>query len=230
MSPEQIMNQMNDNAPGDDPFAPDPAEQNSAQHRGSAKASKKSIPDLKALAQGNVTLVVVFLAGLAVVYLLSLRGGPSAATAQAKANQLRVDAALSVIGQVTVDDKKAVDVVKSFHSDASQRQIPVGSLVHNPFKFAAPKKIVKKQPDRTTEPVAPVGPSDDEVQARQNALRAVRSLDLQSILVGSERRTAMIDNSLLQVGQTVKGWTIVRIEEKKCVLKWQDLTRELILP
>lgn len=54
-------------------------------------------------------------------------------------------------------------------------------------------------------------------------------LSLQSILIAPDRRSAIIDGRLLEIGQNVSGYRVVSIEEGSVILKGSQGTRRLQL-
>lgn len=176
----------------------------------------------------NALVIGLFLAGIAAVYLLSLRGGPAEASAEQRAAEQQVESALDQLGRLpsgsTPGSKRAMEVVNTFYYEASQRQIPPDQLRDNPFCFHAPSRVetpAKTAPD-------PEPQTDPKVAAREKrlseAMQAARSLQLQSILKGGDGAKALISNNLLSEGDLIQGWTIRKIESKQVLLDWKEHT------
>jgi hypothetical protein len=181
---------------------------------------------LRSANKGNLVLAGLFVAGIATVYLMSLRHGPTKASAEVNTTEAQVDTALSMLSKASatsVDRTKAKEVVNSFYYAAKQRQIPLGRLAGNPFVRAV------RPPAPTTRPVEavkPLTPNEEDMardKALSEALLAARSLRLQSVLIGSSRRaTAIISNNLLTEDQMIQGWTVAKITPREVLLTWKD--------
>ena len=173
------------------------------------------------LTRENMLLTALFIAGIACVYFLSLRGGPQTASAQEKLTELRVNNAISGLTQIDNTHETAMEVVHTFYHQASQRQIPLKNLKANPFVFKIPGPVKPVAAAKTKQTPAPVKKAND--QAKQ-AMKEVANLKLQSILTGSHGAMAMISNNLLTKGQRIVGWTVADIEPRRVVLTWRDKT------
>ena len=176
--------------------------------------------------EGNTPLVVMFAAALAGVYVLSLRQGPSTASAQDEAEDGQVELALAAWQARTEATKKAGgsahDLVNTFYYETKQRQIPLERLVGNPYEFKVPAAT----------PLLPLAETSQlqtapEESPQGDALSAVKELRLQSVLAGPHGATAMISNNILTEGQVIRGWTIVKIDPESVLLRWNDQTVEL---
>jgi hypothetical protein len=169
----------------------------------------------------NLALALLFAAAFGGLYLLSVHGGPSAASAAQQQAEMRVDSAIVQLNTMTSSAvrSRAKDLIASFHYDASQRQVPVGQLNRNPFEF----RLGAPSPGPQTQASSPAAATDSgDARAAAGALRAVGGLRLQSVLTGGAGATAMISSNLLTVGQQIEGWTVERIESRQVVLRWRD--------
>jgi hypothetical protein len=163
----------------------------------------------------NLILAGLFAAGLATVYLLSLRGGPEKDVGTLTPQEMRVSSALEKFGGPQKKTTKAKNIIKSFYFDSKQRQIPRNSLSGDPFVVYEP------EPEKA-EPIVPKTVKPEVDTAKVAALAAVKELKLQSILSGPNGKIAMIGNELLRQGNTVEGWTISEITPTSVVLRWRD--------
>lgn len=183
---------------------------------GRFSASQRS----KTILRENLLLVLLFAGGIMGVYLLSLRGGPSKASADQVQTEQNVESALTSLAKPPVADKDVQTIIDSFYGQARQRQIDMDHLHGNPFVFKNPT------------PITPTGPATKPAEAaaqpvntdRNAAVVAVKLLSLQSVLTGSAGRLATISNNLLSEGQVISGWTVSKINPKDVVLTWRDQT------
>jgi hypothetical protein len=170
--------------------------------------------------RNNLILACLFAAGLLGVYLLSLRGGPTQASAEQLQAEQQVDAALLAKSPSIKDSRSAKTIVDSFYEEARLRQIPIGSLKTNPFlqrvRLAAAIAPAATNPAESA--IATVASMDQTA-----ATDAVKQLKLQTILSGADGRAlAMISNNLISEGQTISGWTVIKINPKDVTLSWKD--------
>jgi hypothetical protein len=209
----------NDQSTTTDIFASDPSQQAPAPTPKQRKARGNSF------LRDNALLLAMPVIAAGVLYALSLRGGPAAASAQQLQNELQVESAISSLTAKTsdVNKVKTQGILDNFYHEAKQRQIPLERLQGNPFVFKAPSggnpKTAATKPVEIV-PVAP--PVDNDLTA---AMNAVKQMHLQSILSGSSGRAiATISNNLLTEGQTISGWTVGKIAPTEVTLTWRDQT------
>ena len=178
---------------------------------------------------GNMVLAILFAAGIAMVYTMSLRTGPAPASAAVAKTELTVETTLTQLTGLAASpngkSQSAKDIVAGFYLEARQRQIPISSLRGNPFVFRRPAPA---SPQLLTATDSPLAQSDEPSLDTRAAMDAIKQLRLQSVLVGAQgRSTALISNNLLSEGQQIAGWTVSSIASKQVVLTWQDQTHVL---
>jgi len=166
-------------------------------------------------------LGALFAAGIAAVYVLSLRIGPAPAAGEPLADQAQVDTTMARLAVVQQNNTVRVD--ENFCLDARRRQVPIRQLNGNPFVF---RLVQDSRSKRKTDGQA-TPRQDPQARRRSEALAAVSKLRLQSVMVGANETVAVISNNLLTRGQCIEGWTIERIEPHQVLLRWQDVTHVL---
>jgi hypothetical protein len=184
------------------------------------------------LTRGNLMLVGMLAAGIAGVWLLSLRNGPSQALADQGLAHANVEQVLERLGegpsQAQAESRStAKAIVREFYTAARQRQVAVKQLKGNPFIFEP-----IRPPDPVPDPnaVKAVKPVVKQIDIeRANALKAAQQLGLQSVLLSGTPK-AMISNQVLAVGDVIVGWKITRIEPKQVELRWKNETHLLQMP
>lgn len=221
---------MNDNAPlqtnaaavsvGPGAAPPEPRDADDAP-----RAARKA-----GLLSQNLLLIVLFLLALAGLYLLSRwRGGPEKASAEVRNAELQVDNALA---RLSIDGKKSKSVsvksiVDAFYCQAHKRQIPLEEMKGNPFTFVPVRAKVKVAP-KTAAPQA-----HQQVRAERElaeAMEAVKSLKLSTVMISPTQKVAIISNNLLSVGQKISGWTVAGIEPGRVVMRFRKHEYELKMP
>jgi hypothetical protein len=157
------------------------------------------------MSRSTWAMIGVFIAGVALVGLFSLRGGPARANATDRDTEQKVEQFIAQTKQqaATVqnfqDTKKVVD---DFYNYASRHQVPVDDLKSNPFVFGKPT-------------VAAAGSSEGMTPRRMAELQRVcASYRLQSILMGARGGTAIIDNNFVAVGHHIGPFTVKAIYPK----------------
>jgi len=180
------------------------------------------------LTTGNLMLVGAFVMGAALLYMLKCRIRPSSALAEQNLAHAKVEAALDVLAAKPTPAQiqrrsTAKAMVSEFYTAARQRQVDLRDLRGNPFVFRGipkPKPVELVKP----KPIVPKVPDDE-----RQALEAAKTLRLKSIIAG-EQTVAMISSNILSVGETIKGWTVIRIDPKEVELSWKDKRHVLEMP
>jgi hypothetical protein len=104
-------------------------------------------------------------------------------------------------------------VVQQFLNYPSMKQVPLGDLQTNPFRFRAPK--LDGQLPNETEAQA----KKKREEERQAIVKAVGTLNLQSLIHSGNRRACMINNTMYTEGQTVESFVIEKINPDTVVVK-----------
>lgn len=173
-----------------------------------------------------MVLAALLAAGGAGLYLMHLRTGPKPAAAATSAESQQAkkvinsfleggDSSIKLMEKMLNDTQK---VVQRFISYPNSRQVPLGDLATNPFRVAAPEEA----PD-----VAELAARKRKEEERQAVLKAVQTLQLQSVMSGAASRSCMINNVLYREGQVVEGFTVEKISPNSVILKQNAYRFEL---
>jgi hypothetical protein len=167
--------------------------------------------------QSALMLFAILIVGGAGIYGMYLRAGPRSANA-APASVADAEATISDFmqggtGSVSLLRKLldgTANIVQQFKSP-QVAQVPLDDLKSNPFHMASAK--------------APTG-EDAEALARKKkeeqrlaALKAVQLLRLQTVVVHSDHKACMINNTLYQEGDTVDGFVLEHINTNSVIVK-----------
>lgn len=187
--------------------------------------------------RGNVIMVMLFAAAAALVYGLTLWGGPTMASAQQQAVELQVD---STILRLSRDLKLAAggsrpgrisrEVLQQFYDEIGRRQVPLGDLGKNPFRFVPP---AGSEPIVTTpgEAEAAADPQPGERMPTRDEMKArLNRLNLQAIQRAARGAVAIISNNLVTEGQIIEGFTVKQISPKEVILSWNGEDFVLCMP
>jgi hypothetical protein len=153
-------------------------------------------------------------------YLWYQRQGPSsadAATADADAASQTVakflDGGTTNVQMMEKMLRDTEKVVQQFLNYPSMKQIPLGELQTNPFRFRAPQ-------------IEGAKPSESDAAAkrrreeeRQAIIKAVGTLNLQSVIHSGVRKSCMINNTLYTEGQAVDNFVVEQINPGSVIVK-----------
>ncbi len=175
--------------------------------------------------RSNLILVGLFLAGAATVAVLGLRKGPAMASASMQQAEAQVDSAILHLTDAAKPGAPASvamtkELIDGFQRHDSRSQVPPDRLAKNPFLFIPPSNQMVE-----TTPAAPqltVREKTPEQVTFEKAQAEIKTLYLQSVMMGHDGGSAIIANNLVTVGQQIKCFTVVSITPKSVLLKWQD--------
>ena len=188
------------------------------------RAASRGRGGIVALLRGNIVLAVMTAASLGAVGLLALRAKPQAASAEETQAGTQLEATIAMLDMPAhVRDGKADTMKEAFYCESARRQIPMEKLLGNPFVFVSPEP----PPETTTKPDKSSSRSAKRQSLSRNeefsrAMREVRKLELESVLLGPQGPVAMISGNLLAKGQIISGWTISEIRPLEVVLTWRN--------
>ena len=151
---------------------------------------------------GNLVPFALFVVGVALVYMLSLRTGPAPASAEQQLVEARVDNALTQLKNV--QSRTSQKILGHFEYDITTRQVPPQRLSGNPFIFYPPSQQPGlNEPQAQGESSQQTGPFARELS---ESLAIAEKLVLQSVLTGKHSNTAMISGNLITEGQKINGY------------------------
>jgi hypothetical protein len=188
---------------------------------------------------GTVVLGLLLLVGIGSVYFLKQRCGPAKASASEVATQTEVERALD--GIRTIDPQavqRTEQLVASFYYEPKRRQVRVDRIEENPFLLRLDpdldKKLAARQGQDEVEPgqeEAAASRHGSAQQALTQAVQRLNSLSLQSTMVRPDGRSrALISDFVLNVGDSIQGWTIKEIRGDHVVLTWRRHQHRLSMP
>lgn len=167
----------------------------------------------------NRTMLIVLgvvLAGAAIFYVTKKSG-----SASAKGEDQSVAAKQAIDQFLTSgnDNVRAMQVmlhnteklVQRFSTFPNASQVPLADLHTNPFRLKAAAAKTNVDDDAAAK--------KKQEEERQAALKAVQTLQLQSIVYGDARRACMINGELLQEGQELGTFTVEKIRAEAVVVK-----------
>lgn len=165
---------------------------------------------------GSNVLLALLLAGAAYTYFVYVKTGPQTASAAIRQPAVANATVRSFVASAPYSQKNMERLLKSTQKSVTHltgfqnvRQIPLADLRTNPF-------AADSSPDSLQTGVAVKTRFD---QQRQSALRAVQSLQLQSVYVDDKNRSCVINNGMYAEGQQVDQFTIESIATGSVVVR-----------
>ena len=165
----------------------------------------------------SLVLLLVAAVGGAGLYFMHIRTGSKTASAAAIQSQQAGQAITQFLSGGTSNIKAMEDllkntekVVQKFLSYPSVTQIPLTELQTNPFRMTIAKT------ERATTDAQDKKRREEE---RQTAIKGVQALQLQSVMVSSDRKACMINNTLYREAQQINGFTIEAIRPGSVIVR-----------
>ncbi|MCP4375698.1 MAG: hypothetical protein GY794_05925 [bacterium] len=189
---------------------------------GAANGTSSAEESAMAQKRANLVLAILFLAGMAIVYFMSMHNDITEADPLGVANETIVNSAVQQFQADAAKTENAADdgnmnpteIAREMMTGTSKRQVPLDDLKDNPFVLV-PASQSEHDPEETT----PVGRSTGVT-----ALQRAEALRLQSIVSTNNRSLAIISDRLVTVGQEIAGWKVEKIGNGQVILKRKDLT------
>ena len=104
-------------------------------------------------------------------------------------------------------------VVQQFLNYPSMKQVPLGELQTNPFRFRPPQVEGEKVPE------SELAAKKRREEERQAIIKAVGAMNLQSVIHSGARKACMIDNTMYTEGQQVGEFVLEKINPGSVVVK-----------
>ncbi len=208
-----------------EPVAP-PETQQTLQAIGVSSGATSAQESANAQKRANVVLAVLFLAGMAVVYFMSMKTEAAKEDPLAAAREAIVNDAVKQfqINPVTIandpqkpdqPEKSPVELAREMMTGAPERQVPLKQLKNNPFVLRA---------DKQSKRVKLSAPKSVGITPGVTALQKAEALELQSIVTANDRSLAIISDRLVSVGQDIAGWRVHEIGNGQVTLKRKHLS------
>jgi len=102
-------------------------------------------------------------------------------------------------------------VVQQFLTYPSMTQVPLSDLRSNPFRLRPAK------PENA--PTSDAAERRKREEERVAMLKAVQSLQLQSIMYSDTRKACMINDTMYREGQTIDAFTIEKVNQSSVIVK-----------
>ncbi len=170
----------------------------------------------KSVQRSTILFGTLFAIGVASLLFMIKKSGPDTAVADAvKTEQAQIEQAISRVTGVRTELSLGLDkIVKKFYEFSNVEQVGVEELVKNPFQLdglSGPLRSAADDDEST---------AGNEFLKQQRIQRQKGGLDLLSIMQGEgdDSGSCMINDKILNEGDSVDGFTVVSIKTKSVKL------------
>lgn len=173
--------------------------------------------DSKSIRRSTILVVILVSIGLACLWFMIRKSQPQAASAGQGDEETTIEVAIGRLTGVSAEMISRMDqILKRFGEFSNVFQVQVNELVKNPFQVEVFAKDIK----------AEVSPGmDEEAQAalvrRQQLKQRAAALGLLSVMQSGPASSCMINDQLLQQGDTIEGFMVTRIGGDFVELTWR---------
>jgi hypothetical protein len=218
MNSEDRRDEVEQDADGDQESVPGESAGDSST--GDGGEGEFTSPEASSVNRGSLALFGMLALAIGGTYFMYVRVGPkpaAAATADAQAAHKTIDSFLNGgTGNIKAMQTMLHDtekVVQQFAAYPSNNQVPLKDLQTNPFRLA------DAEPAKSNVDMDADAAKRKHEQQRQEAVKALQGLQLQSVMCGETRRSCMIGGKFYAEGQGVDGFIIEKILQKSIVVK-----------
>lgn len=167
--------------------------------------------------QSTLVIFAILIIAAAGLYLMYRKAGPKPASAAVARETVEAKKTISGFlsgGQASIRTMETLlrnteKIVQQFLMYPSTTQVPLSDLRTNPFRRHVPQN--------------PFGSDSASARKREEErlaiLKAVQSLQLQSIICSETRKACMINNTLYREGQSFDNFTIESISPSSVIVK-----------
>ncbi|NLH16792.1 MAG: hypothetical protein GX455_09450 [Phycisphaerae bacterium] len=153
--------------------------------------------------QSTFILVALFVIGALCVWFMIKKTTPNSANAAPNPEEAKIEEIVKTITGVKTGFSEVDAIVGRFSQISAVEQVNVTELKKNPFR----RDVVLG----TTEPAVPSA-SEQENWRREEVQRQAGKLQLFSIMNSTNGGCCMINDKLLNIGQSIEGFTVTKIE------------------
>ena len=170
--------------------------------------------------QSTLILIVLFVVGALCVWFMIKKTTPGAASAAPNPEEAKIEQTLALLTGMKADlaAVKVDDFVGRFSQISAVDQVNVAELKKNPFR----RDLVLG----AAEPPAPAA-ADLESVRKEEIKRLAGKLQLFSIMNSAQGGCCMINDKLLNVGQTIEGFLVTMITADTVELTNNGVTTQL---
>ena len=162
--------------------------------------------------QSTIILAILFSVGALCLWFMIKKATPKAVSAAIETQEAQIESAIADIVGIETEMNSRIDgVIDKFHQFSDIDQIDVDDLRKNPFIHNNFRKDVQENYDF------------DNNSLRQELIRKSKQLQLWSVMESEQGSCCMINEKILYVGDTIKGFKVNQIESRFVELVSNDL-------
>ena len=159
----------------------------------------------KNLKQSTITLAILFTVGALCLWLMIKKVAPQSADAAVGAEEAKIEDVLRKLKDAQLEMNDKMNDVGRFYQFSEVEQIGVSELKKNPFEHET--EIDFESIDFR------------EGMTRDEVLRGLQELQLESSMPSSQGGCCMINGKLLYKGDAINGYTVMKIEPRRVILE-----------
>jgi hypothetical protein len=183
--------------------------------------------------KSTVLIVILFAIGLVCLWFMIQKSKPAGASAaSAGAGETQIEAAISRLTGISSEMLSRMDqIVKRFYEVSNVMQVKVDELAKNPFEFeqflnnlraktAAETIKPDNQDNQSKQHDSDAAIALQQQQLKQQLSKEADSLKLSSIVRSAQGNCCMIDDKILYVGDSIKGFRVTNISDSFVEMVW----------
>ena len=177
------------------------------QDQGEAQEYLTVVANSKNLRRSTIGVVVLVAIGLAGLAYMIHKSQPQTASAEPMDDENKIEVAISRLTGVSAEMVSRMDeIVKRFYEFSDVFQVGVTELTKNPFEVEVFAEAIKEDAGQA---------EDEQAQAalieRERLKQRASTLTLLSVMRSEQGNCCMINDRILQQGDTIEGFTISAI-------------------
>ncbi len=173
----------------------------------------------KQVRKTTILLAVLFGIGLLSLWFMIKKSAPQTAAASVDTEEAQIEKAIKRLTGVRSEMFSRMDeIVKKFDEFSDVQQVQVGELVKNPFEL----EMLLDNVEETSDTEGSSSDIEAERRRQQRLRLQARDLQLLSIMRSDRGNCCMINDRILRVGDSIRGFTIIKISDTFVKLRCRD--------
>ncbi len=158
----------------------------------------------------NAAVGVLILAAVGGLFFMYTKSGPAGASAAGDAQAMKsmLDDSARNVSAMRQQQKELEKTVEQFKKFPAAAQVKLDDLQRDPFNETSTPKAPKAD-----------GDSKSREQHQADAMKRVQSLRVQSVMLGGQSRSCMVDGKMRSEGEEFNDFTIERINPDGVIVR-----------
>jgi hypothetical protein len=178
----------------------------------------------KSIKNGTIIFIAVFCVSLGCLWFMIKKTTPQAASAKTTSDDsMQIENAIAKVTGTKAEFFQSIDnVVSKFNEFSNVLQVKVNELQKNPFEHQKYSVTVLSPEQELMESAA------ERQRAVRNTLeQEATGMQLLSIMKSPKGNSCMINDKMLNKGDTIDGWQVMEITDKSVKLSAQGMQKTL---